>query len=216
MIKRITVIALLTAMTLPVAALAAGNAQKSGDDADASAALNESSGQTEEVGYVELEKLMSTCDSMDIEGMSFEDISDAYIDNALVEYFDGNTGFSVLYPALLSKQLEGGSTGFTSEDGKATILIEAIPADKALSVKNLEESIRTGDPGAKTAFDEETGCFRSDSVQGDDTVVMDLYLSAEKWLHHVRYSYPKAQEDIYGLYKDFIMNSMKTDELALG
>lgn len=216
MIKKITAITLLTALAIPVFAAAAGNEKNTENQASASGVLTEGSGQTEEAGYAELEKLMSTCDSMDIEGMSFEDISAAYIDNTLVEYLDGNTGFSILYPALLSKEMESGSAGFTSEDGRASILIEAIPADKALSLKNLEESIRTENPNAKIVTDSGTGCLRADSVQADGTNVMDLYLSTDKWLHHVRYSYPNDQDETYGLYKDFIMNSMKTDEVALG
>ena len=215
MIKKIAAIALSAVLAIPVFASAANSKNASASDAK-KPAVSEEKDHQEEAGYAELEKLMSTCDSMDIEGMSFEEISDAYIDNAMVEYLDGNTGFGVMYPAVLNKQIEGNVTGFTSDDGKASIIIEAIPADKSLSIKDLEKSILTENPKAKITNNETTGCFRSDFDQEDGTSVMDLYMSTDKWLHHVRYAYPKAQEETYGLYKDFIMNSMKTDELALG
>ena len=73
---------------------------------------------TEEQGLDEIQALIEMSDVKDTEGMSLEEMTDAFADTSMCEYMDSVTGFSMQYPAVF--QFGEGQGGLTavSADGK--------------------------------------------------------------------------------------------------
>ena len=81
----------------------------------------ENSTEETEQGLEEIQPLIEMTDVKDTEGMSLEEMTDAFADAAMCEYMDSVTGFRMQYPATF--QFSEGTNGLTAAtaDGKATM-----------------------------------------------------------------------------------------------
>ena len=102
---------------------------------------------TEEQGLDEIQPLIEMSDVKDTEGMSLEEMTDAFADAAMCEYMDSVTGFRMQYPATF--QFSEGTNGLTAAtaDGKATMSIENLEHDGSLTREILMEAIKLEVPG---------------------------------------------------------------------
>ena len=155
---------------------------------------------TEEQGLDEIQALIEMSDVKDTEGMSLEEMTDAFADTSMCEYMDSVTGFSMQYPAVF--QFGEGQGGLTavSADGKAT-----------LSIENMAHE------GSLTNGAEVNNCLRVTRKENQDTMIQtDLYYLTDKSLHHIILRYPSDQEGTYSSYIDYMINTMETNDSELG
>lgn len=170
-----------------------------------------------EQGLDELRPLMEMTDVNETEGMSLEEMTDAYMEAAMSEYFDSVTGFSMQYPSVF--QFNEGSSGNAAitEDGKASMIIDNMPNPGTLDENALIEAIKMEIPDAVPQKNEQNGCMRFDRVtDGGETAQTDLYLLTEKSFHHVTLRYPVAEKETYSAYAEYMINTMGTSGTDLG
>lgn len=172
---------------------------------------------TEEQGLDEIQSLIEMSDVKDTEGMSLEEMTDAFADASMCEYMDSVTGFSMQYPATF--QFDEGLGGMTavSSDGKATLSIENMVHEGGLTKEMLLEAIKLEVPGFDANGAETNNCLRVTRNTNQDTMKQtDLYYLTGKSLHHIILRYPSDQEETYSSYIDYMINTMETNESELG
>lgn len=175
--------------------------------------------QTEEAeqGLEEIQPLLQMADVKEEEGMSLEEMTDAFTETAMSEYLDSATGFSMQYPSIfLFEEEQGGSTAATA-DGKATLSIEHLVNESGFSETELTEAIRLEHPDADIRKNEQNGCLRIDrTADGGETGQTDLYLLTEHSFHHIVLRYPAEEQGTYFTYIEYMINTMESDETDLG
>ena len=170
-----------------------------------------------EQGLDELRPLMEMTDVNETEGMSLEEMTDAYTEAAMSEYFDSVTGFSMQYPSVF--QFKEGSSGnaAVTGDGKASMIIDNMPNPGTLDENALIEAIKMEIPDAVPQKNEQNGCLRFDRItDGGENAQTDLYLLTEKSFHHVMLRYPAAEKETYNAYAEYMINTMGTSGTDLG
>ena len=172
---------------------------------------------TEEQGLDEIQALIEMSDVKDTEGMSLEEMTDAFADTSMCEYMDSVTGFSMQYPAVF--QFGEGQGGLTavSADGKATLSIENMAHEGSLTKEILMEAIKLEVPNFDANGAEVNNCLRVTRKENQDTMIQtDLYYLTDKSLHHIILRYPSDQEGTYSSYIDYMINTMETNDSELG
>ncbi|MBR5961975.1 MAG: hypothetical protein IKZ98_13410 [Clostridia bacterium] len=172
---------------------------------------------TEEQGLDEIQPLIEMSDVKDTEGMSLEEMTDAFADASMCEYMDSVTGFSMQYPATF--QFDEGLGGLTAvtADGKATLSIENMVHEGGLTKEMLLEAIKLEVPGFDAKGAEVNNCLRVTRNENQDKMIQtDLYYLTEKSLHHITLRYPSDQEETYSSYIDYMINTMETNDSELG
>ena len=184
----------------------------------AASSLAEKTAEETEQGVDELQPLLEINDVENTEGMSLEEMTDAFAESAMSEYFDSVTGFSMQYPSVFQFD-EGlaGSVAFTA-DGKAVLSIDNMAGNESgLDEQTLEEAIRFENPDAVIQKNEQNGCLRVDRLTDDGkTGQTDLYLLTDHSLHHIILRYPPEEQEIYFSYIDYMINTMETNGSDLG
>ena len=172
---------------------------------------------TEEQGLDEIQPLIEMSDVKDTEGMSLEEMTDAFADASMCEYMDSETGFSMQYPAVF--QFDEGLGGLiaVSADGKATLSIENMAHDGSLTKEILLEAVKLEVPGFDAKDAETNNCLRVTRKEDQDKMIQtDLYYLTEKSFHHIILRYPSEQEGTYSSYIDYMINTMETSDSELG
>ena len=172
---------------------------------------------TEEQGLDEIQPLIEMSDVKDTEGMGLEEMTDAFVEAAMCEYLDSETGFSMQYPAVF--QFDEGLGGLTavSEDGKATFSIENMAHDGSLTKEILLEAVKLEVPGFDEKDAETNNCLRVTRKEDQDKMIQtDLYFLTDKSFHHIILRYPSEQEGTYSSYIDYMINTMETSDSELG
>ena len=170
-----------------------------------------------EQGLEEIQPLMEMSDISDTEGMSLEEMTDAFSESAMSEYYDGATGFSMQYPVGFLFSEGGNGTSASTADGSATLMIDNMPNQGGLSEENLIEAIRLEIPDTEPQKNEQNGCLRYDRTDEDgQTGQTDLYLLTEHSFHHIVLRYPAAEKDRYFTYIEYMINTMETSATDLG
>lgn len=184
----------------------------------AASCLAETPAEETEQGVDELQPLLEINDVENTEGMSLEEMTDAFAESAMSEYLDSATGFSMQYPSVfLFDEGQVGSVAFTA-DGKAMLSIDNMAGNESgLDEKTLEEAIRFETPDAVIQKNEQNGCLRVDRIiDGGKTEQTDLYLLTEHSLHHITLRYPAEEQDAYFSYIEYMINTMETNGSDLG
>ena len=177
----------------------------------------ENSTEETEQGLEEIQPLIEMTDVKDTEGMSLEEMTDAFADAAMCEYMDSVTGFRMQYPATF--QFNEGTNGLTAAtaDGKATMSIENMEHDGSLTREILMEAIKLEVPGFDGKGTEANNCLRvTRNEEKDKMIQTDLYYLTEKSFHHIILRYPSAEEETYSSYIDYMINTMETNDSELG
>ena len=179
------------------------------------AAAAEEPAEGAEQGLDELRPLMEMTDVNETEGMSLEEMTDAYTEAAMSEYYDSVTGFSMQYPSVFQFNEGSGTNTAATADGKAMMVIDNMPNPGTLDENALIEAIKMEIPDAVPQKNEQNGCLRFDRT-ADGNVQTDLYLLTEKSFHHITLRYPAAEKETYDAYAEYMINTMGTAGTDLG
>ncbi len=183
----------------------------------AAAAFSETQPGDAEQGLEEIRQLLEITDVNEKEGMSLEEMTEAFAESAMNEYLDSATGFSMQYPsAFLFDEEQAGGFAATA-DGKATIVIDNMLNETGLEKNILISAIRNEDPEAVLQENEQNGCLRIDRIMnGGKTGQTDLYLLTKNSFHHITIRYPAEEQGTYFTYIEYMINTMETNETDLG
>ena len=181
----------------------------------AAAARAETEPGNAEQGLEEIQLLLDMADMDEKEGMSLEEMTDAFSENAMSEYLDSETGFSMQYPSIFQFDENTGNTAATT-DGKAALSIENYDNNGGLTKEALLEAIKLEVPDFKPASDDNNGCIRKNRKKDGSTIQTDLYYLTEKSFHHIILTYPAGEEEKYSSYIEYMINTMETNDTDLG
>ena len=180
-------------------------------------AAAETSPEDTEQGLEEIMPLLEAADMDGEEGMSLEEMTDAFEASSMSEYFDSSTGFSMQYPSvfLFDEDLSGNYAA--TADRKATLSIDHMDNRGGLDEETLKQAIRFEIPDAEIRKNEQNGCLRTDRItDGGRTGQTDLYLLTKHSFHHIVIRYPAEEQETYFAYVEYMINTMETDETDIG
>ena len=181
------------------------------------AGLSENVPDETEQGLNEIQPLLEMSEVNDTEGMSLEEMTDAFTESAMSEYFDSSTGFRMQYPSIFLFDEETTGTAAVTSDGKATLTIDSMENQGELTETALLEAIRHESKEADIQKNEQNGCLRTDRITEEgQTVQTDLYFLTKHSFHHIIIVYPAGEKGTYSNYIEYMINTMETDETDLG
>ena len=179
-------------------------------------AAAETASESEEQGVEEIRQMLGISNVEETEGMSLEEMTDAFADSAMSEYVDHTAGFSMQYPSVFQFDEETGNTAVTA-DGRASLTIENIGNAGGLTAESLLDAIRLEIPDYNPEGKTRNNCIRADRKVRDGTMIQtDLYHLTEKSFHHIILRYPSDEEEIYSSYIEYMINTMETNDTDLG
>lgn len=181
------------------------------------AAFAEAQPDDAEQGLEEIRQLLEITDVDEKEGMSLEEMTEAFAESAMNEYLDSATGFSMQYPsAFLFDEEQAGCFAATA-DGKATLAIDNMTNETGLDKEMLIAAIRNEAPDAVVQENEQNGCLRIDRItDSGKTGQTDLYFLTKTSFHHITIRYPAEEQGTYFTYIEYMINTMETNETDLG
>ena len=198
-------IAMITAIVLAVFAMVSGLSAAETVPAETEQGLNE------------LQNLLDMTEVDNKEGLSLEEITDAFSEAVMSEYFDSASGFSMQYPSIFQFSEEETGDFAATADGKATLRIENNPVQDGLGEETLKTAILFETPDAVILKNEQNGCLRVDKPAADGkTAETDLYLLTKNSLHRIVITYPAEEQGTYFSYIEYMINTMGTNETDLG
>ena len=181
------------------------------------AAPAETQPENAEQGFDEIQPLLEMSEVNDQEGMSLEEMTDAFEESAMSEYVDSSTGFSMQYPSVFLFEEEHAGYFAATADGKATLRIDNMEVQEGLNEETLKAAILFETPDAVIQKNEQNGCLRVDrSAEAGGTAQTDLYLLAERSFHHIIICYPEEEKGTFFSYIEYMINTMETNETDLG
>ncbi len=170
----------------------------------------------EEQGVQEIQQLLEVSEVEGTDGMNLEELTEAFTEKAMSDYLDSQTGFSMQYPSVFVFDEEKDSLTAYTQDGKASMMIENM-AGGNLTEEILLEAIRLEAPDAEPRKYEQNNCLRLDrTLDGGDRCRTDLYLVTKTSFHHVIIEYPAKEQEVYGPYIEYMINTMETKESEQG
>ena len=188
------------------------------------AALAEAQTGDAEQGLDEIRQLLEITDVDEKEGMSLEEMTEAFAESAMNEYLDNATGFSMQYPSVFQFDEDQRADFAATADGKATLNIENIIIQNELDEEMLLAAremllAAIGKEALNAAVNEneQNGCLRRDMIINEGkTGQTDLYLLTKTSLHHITICYPAEEQGTYSIYIEYMINTMETNETDLG
>ena len=177
----------------------------------------ESETDNAEQGVNEIQPLLEMTEVEQQDGMSLEEMTEVVAENAMSEYLDHATGFSMQYPSIFvfNEELPGNTA--TTADGKATLSVENMENQSGLDEKVLTDAIKLESSDAEIKKNEQNGCLRTDRVTNEGkTGRTDLYLLTKHSFHHVILCYPTEEKESYFTYIEYMINTMETTGTDLG
>lgn len=177
----------------------------------------ENTPENAEQGLDEIRPLLDISDVENTEGLSLEEMTDAFAESAMSEYLHSATGFSMQYPSVFLFDEGDGVSRAATSDGSATLFIENTESNGELTAEVLSEAIRLEVPDAVIQKNDQNGCLRVDRTVNDGrTGRTDLYFQTGKSFHHIIIEYPAEEQGTYFSYIEYMINTMATDETDLG
>ncbi len=171
---------------------------------------------TEEQGVQEIQQLLEVSEVENTEGMGLEELTEAFSEKAMSDYVDSVTGFIMQYPSVFMFDEEQDSLTAYTQDGKASMTIENMQGGN-LTEEVLLEAIKLEVPDAEPRKNEQNNCLRVDrALDGGIRCRTDLYLIAKNSFHHVTIEYPAEEQETYGPYIEYMINTMETKESEQG
>jgi hypothetical protein len=168
-----------------------------------------------EQGVEKIQHLVQMTQGDEREGMSLEDMTKAFSENAMSQYADSASGFRMQYPSVFLFDEEAEGNRAVTEDGKASL--EIINHEGVLPEDALVESIRLLIPDAKPEKNEQNGCLQVDTTEDEGKMCRtDLYFLTQKSFHHIIIKYPAGEKEIYSSYIEYMINTMETKESEQG
>ena len=171
--------------------------------------------ETQEQGLEEIQQLAEIAQVDGKEGMSLEEMTNAFSETAMSEYAESTSGFRMQYPSVFQFDEESDGNKAYTADGKSSL--EIINHEGKLTEDALTESIRLLMPGVTPVRHEQNGCLQVDTEEDDGKMSRtDLYFLAENSFHHVIIRFPAEEKEIYLPYIEYMINTMETKETDLG
>ena len=181
------------------------------------ASMAEAPHEESEQGIREIMPLMEISEVDEKEGMSLEEMTEAFEETAMSEYIDNATGFSMHYPSIFIFDEDKSGTFAATADGRATLTIDNMANDTGLDEDTLRNAISLEIQGAEIQKNEQNGCLRIDRVTNEGkNGQTDLYMLTEHSFHHIILCYPAEEKGTYFTYIEYMINTMETDETDLG
>ena len=172
--------------------------------------------EAEEQAVQEIQQLLEVSEVEGTEGMDLEALTEAFSDQAMSDYLDSQTGFGMQYPSVFVFDEEKGGLTAGTKDGKASLSIENMQGGN-LTEEILLEAIKLEVPDAEPRKYEQNNCLRVDrKTQNGARCRTDLYLIAKQSFHHVIIEYPAEEQETYGTYIEYMINTMETKESEQG
>ena len=170
-----------------------------------------------EQGLNEIQPLLQITEVDGKEGMSLEEMTDAFAESAMNEYLDSATGFRMQYPSIFLFNEEMPGAPATTADGKATLAIDNMINQNGLDEETLISAIRLEAKDADIQKNEQNGCLRTDRVTDEGkNGRTDLYLLTKNSFHHIVICYPSDEQGTYFSYIEYMINTLETNETDLG
>ncbi len=171
----------------------------------------------EQKGYSELSGLLEKSElGAEGEGMTLEEITDAFTNGAMKEYVNEESGLSVQFPATFEFQEETGDFA-VSENGLARLEITSIQKGKESLLKSIMEMTKEGVRDAACDYQPEMGTLIMKRTDPENsTVYADLYLETDSWLHHAALTYPESEAGKYDPFLSYMLHSMTSSESEQG
>ena len=170
-----------------------------------------------EQGLNEIQPLLEMTDVDEEEGLSLEEMTDAFAESAMSEYLDNATGFRMQYPSIFLFDEEHPGAPAVTADGKATLSIDNMDNQDGLNEETLISAIRLETKDAEIRKNEQNGCLRTDRFTDEGrNGRTDLYLLTKNSFHHIVICYPAEEQGTYFTYIEYMINTMETDETDLG
>ena len=170
-----------------------------------------------EQGLDEIRQLLEITDVDEKEGMSLEEMTEAFTESAMSEYLDSATGFSMQYPSVFLFDEEQRGILAATADGRATLVIDNMPNETGLDKETLMSAIRNEAPDSAVQENKQNGCLRIDRIMnGGKTGQTDLYYLTKTSFHHITICYPAEEQGTYFSYIEYMINTMETNETDLG
>ena len=164
----------------------------------------------EEQGVQEIRQLLEVSEVEGTEGMGLEELTEAFSEKAMSDYYDSLTGFRMQYPSVFVFDEEKDTLTAGTQDGRASLSIENMRGGK-LTENMLLEAIKLEVPDAEPRKYEQNNCIRVDrTMKGSARCRTDLYLILKDSFHHVTIEYPAEEQEIYGPYIEYMINTMET------
>lgn len=180
-------------------------------------AMAENNPEDGEQGLEEIQPLLEMSDVENQEGMSLEEMTDAFTESVMSEYIDSATGFSMQYPSIFVFDEEMSGSSAATADRKATLSIDNMENQGGLDENALRKAIALETPDADIRKNDQNGCLRVDRItEGGKIGQTDLYLLTEHSFHHVILRYPAEEQGTYFTYIEYMINTMETNETDLG
>lgn len=177
----------------------------------------ENSPEEAEQGLNEIQPLLEMSEVDETEGMSLEEMTDAFSEAAMSEYLDSATGFRMQYPSIFVFDEDNAGMVAVTTDGKSTLTIDSMENQGELTEEVLLEAIRNETKEADIQKNEQNGCIRTERVTEEGkTVQTDLYFLTEHSFHHIIICYPAEEKGTYLNYIEYMINTMETDDTDLG
>ena len=170
---------------------------------------------TEEQGVQEIQQMLEVSEVENTEGLGLEELTEAFTEKAMSDYADGLTGFSMQYPSVFVFDEEKDSMTAYTADGKASLSIENMQGGN-LTEEILLGAIKLEAPDAEPQKNEQNNCLRVDRIAENGRCRTDLYLIAKNSFHHVTIEYPAEEQETYGPYIEYMINTMETKESEQG
>ena len=170
-----------------------------------------------EQGFNEIQPLLEISDVNETEGMSLEEMTEAFSEVAMSEYLDSATGFSMQYPSIFVFDEENSGMIAITPDGKATLTIDSMENQGELTEDALLEAIGHETKDAEVQKNEQNGCLRTDRITGEGEMLQtDLYFLTEHSFHHIVICYPADEKGTFFTYIEYMINTMETNDTDLG
>jgi len=169
----------------------------------------------EEQGVQEIQQLLEVSEVENTEGLGLEELTEAFSEKAMSDYADGLTGFSMQYPSVFVFDEEKDSLTAYTADRKASLSIENLQGGN-LTEEILLGAIKLEAPDAEPQKYEQNNCLRVDRTAEGGRRRTDLYLIAKNSFHHVSIEYPAEEQETYGPYIEYMINTMETKESEQG
>jgi hypothetical protein len=169
----------------------------------------------EEQGVQEIQQLLEVSEVENTEGMGLEELTEAFSEKTMSDYADGMTGFSMQYPSVFVFDEEKDSMTAYTEDRTASLSIESMQGGN-LTEEILLGAIKLEVPDAEPQKYEQNNCLRVDRTAENGRCRTDLYLIAKNSFHHVTIEYPAEEQETYGPFIEYMINTMETKESEQG
>lgn len=183
----------------------------------ATAGIAENITEAAEQGLNEIQPLLEISEVDETEGMSLEEMTDAFSEPAMSEYLDSATGFRMQYPSMFLFDEENSGTVAATPDGKATLTVDSMENQGELTEATLLEAIRHETKDADIQKNEQNGCLRTNRViEEGKTVQTDLYFLTEHSFHHIIICFPSEEKGTYFTYIEYMINTMEANDTDLG